>query len=169
MKKGGSTTEEFRKTSSAKGASEKVGYAKSWKMDKSSSSQPMEASKAEDSYHRTRNGLSCRSGARTTREAGPKRAKFVARCTIEGQSMRSDIRKGGFGIGRWLSLRGGAGPGHEWTWRIASIKLNFRDAPVKTRGASLWLADLRKPGNKTTSTMDRTYQCRTATCFLIDG
>ena len=168
MKKDGFTTGDFRKASSSKRGRQRrwdTQKAGRWTKVVPASPRRLPRLKTRDSYHRTRNSLSCRSGARTTREAGPKRAKFVARCTIEGQSMRSDIRKGGFGIGRWWRRP----KPRVWTWRIASIKPNFRDAPVKTRGASLWLADLRKPGNKTTSTMDRTYQCRTATCFLTDG
>jgi len=48
MKKDGFTTGKFRKASSSERGTEKVGYAKGWEMDKSGSSQPTEASKAED-------------------------------------------------------------------------------------------------------------------------
>ena len=48
MKKDGFTTGDFRKASSSERGRQKVGYAKGWKMDKSGSSQPTEASKAED-------------------------------------------------------------------------------------------------------------------------
>jgi len=73
MKKDGFTTGEFRKASSReRGRQRKVGHANGWKMDKSGSSQPTEASKAVKFVARCsmRSGLSLRGGAGLSHESG---------------------------------------------------------------------------------------------------